>query len=666
MPCQTNQTLSDAVESSLKASKQQLGTQGEMQEQVVSILKKSDPAASSEDINKSAGSIAKAIMKDGEGLSSSLKSVIGSSKLKIDDNMKVSDMATMATSGAGALAGTLMGGKTVRDIQSVEQANTLENPDGFIDAKRRESASAGTQDAKQNLLVDTQSSTQSIIDKERAKQADLEETTGIKGLVEKYDQDAARIGLIETNEDGSVKIDPKTNKPIATTGDKFTMARAAASANNALMENAVNVGGSVFRESFNAQGEGTVSASLGDNSNYNAVNKAAEGNDATVNLLKPNDLKNARISETAAAVLNPSKSAPPLLAEIFSNVEDTVDSVLGVDENSSAVAKGTSSVIAGTVATVTTGAAVETVNRGVNLALGKTEPVLDKNGKPVLDETKPITNPSGDKQFKDANGNKVFQSTESGEFYTQSTSGETKPHSGEKLTQSFEPKTRVARGVVSKTLEGAKKAIQPATDKIGESVGGFFGDSSSETINEATKSTPNPTNDSGKEDAKNYEHNDGTQNDTSKTKSKKGTSPLSDNIVPKNQHASKSLNPNQPSVKEKIATLSDLIASTESTPNETAGRGALAELVDEKLETVEKGSSAQSALRKTKAALKGDGKISQGLLRAGGIDAKELDKNNIYTSSQNGKSFVDFDTTGEYAKVDKEEKPKEMLDMIIG
>ena len=529
---------SDVNESALKAAKQQKGTQAEIQEQAFKILKNSNPNASKDELNESASKIAKAIMSGGDNLSANLKDVIGNSKIKVDDSLKVSDMSQMVTAGAGALAGQMTAGKTIKDIQSVDKANTKDNPNGYIDAKRREGASAGTQDAKQNALVDSKKATQSIIDKEMAQQRHLEKTHNQKGLVDKYLKAAAKSGLIETNEDGSVKIDPKTNKPIATTGDKFAMGRAAASANNALMENAVNVGGTVFRESFNADGEGTVSASLGDNSTYNELHKDDSGAVVNTNLTKAKNRKQANAMEIGDLVTDPKKAAKLLFGKTYDGVKSTLEDNGFSSESASTMANVFSYGTAGVVALGSTAAVAETLQRGYNLVTGEREPIIGKDGKPVFDTSKPIENANGDRQFTDANNQKVFQDKDTGSYYTQGKDEAEKPYTGKKLTPSYEPKTRVARGVAGKVAGGAWSGLKSGAIKTNEFL---FGESSSPIKDGTTDSTTNPSDYGDEEQRETKENNSGQHPESPNTKSKKETNPFSKNSVPNSRESVKDI-----------------------------------------------------------------------------------------------------------------------------
>jgi len=81
-------------------------------------------------------------------------------------------------------------------------------------------------------------------------------------------------------------------------------------------------------------------------------------------------------------------------------------------------------------------------------------------------------------------------------------------------------------------------------------------------------------------------------------------------------------------------------------------------LVDEKIAKAPQGSKQEKALWQLKSDLNGAGDINTGSLKAAGFDYEELKQNGIFTKSVEGKNgktrgVVDFDTTGEYAKVEE-------------
>jgi len=200
--------VSDVAEAKLKAAKQQMGTQSELQQQIASKM----TGGTKEEQQKAAENIAKAIMQGGDNLAGSLSSVLGKG-IKIDglgDGAKVSDAASLATVGAGALAGTLMGGKTKSDLAATGVYNS---PEEYATAQAQKASGMATVDKTRTSKSLDQKQTQKKVDDLYDKVDDIE-------LLESQ---LIRSGAVEIGTDNK-PLRAKNGNLKALTGPSFTNA----------------------------------------------------------------------------------------------------------------------------------------------------------------------------------------------------------------------------------------------------------------------------------------------------------------------------------------------------------------------------------------------------------------------------------------------------------
>ncbi|MEA2073812.1 MAG: hypothetical protein U9O86_09530 [Campylobacterota bacterium] len=251
------------ADSSLKAAKQQDSLVAEMQQQI----KADNPKVSDDDAKK----IAEGFVKGGEEAS---KSITEAMNKGIDINA-----ASAAVASAGALAGTMMGGKTAADIVSVDRADEKYKNGGYV-GLQKDSAQIKTDSSIGDTsgLLDVPESHRESYIKGALQKADL--TSAEKG--KDVRDDFKRAGLI--NDDDSVNA------------DNWVSGTGYLRANNMSSHNALVAGGMVFSgalgddSTVKADGEESLKTGSSTTNNmdtaqkvsaFNAMQKATGGEEIT-------------------------------------------------------------------------------------------------------------------------------------------------------------------------------------------------------------------------------------------------------------------------------------------------------------------------------------------------------------------------------------------------
>ncbi len=111
---------------------------------------------------------------------------------------------------------------------------------------------------------------------------------------------------------------------VATTGDQWTAAAAAASANNFVMANSKTIGGISFTENLSQDGTGSIKAGLAHDASFSDTGKAEIGTDVKVNAFKPGNFAAAQAYESAMLLSNPAQIAASAAAAIAGGIENSI------------------------------------------------------------------------------------------------------------------------------------------------------------------------------------------------------------------------------------------------------------------------------------------------------------------------------------------------------
>ena len=406
--------------------------------------------------------------------------------------MRVDGSIASALNEVRSVSGALAGGKAAGDIASVEEFDSAED---YVSSQRRLAMQKAAPAKAVQDMVNDDEKTGKVFDK-------MVEHAISQHKLKEFTEDALNSGIAE--------VDPSTGNIVATSGDKWVRGMATLGAGAMERDQRIVVGGIRMNLATSAlTGDTAIDANssetdeMGRKRNTNIKAAFAE-KIAKQYADDPNDkqevlkLTNAILDATDGASFVASKDgaimgvtslsvAAMKKAGVSTDKIDDIMEAMVINQNNEDEGIGIGSYV---VSSTVGGAGLYGLEK---ITSSKPQKVTDANGKPVVDTNKPVVNAVGDAEFRDTNGKKVYQDAKTGDFYTQSDDGAIKPHSGEKLTPSYEQKTKSGGGVVSKTAKGILNGVKSGAKKTSEFLTDsfVFGDTGSNTFDNPTNSTNN-------------------------------------------------------------------------------------------------------------------------------------------------------------------------------